>query len=117
MMEQMLLTREDISGLENQISEMRYYLKYLSTVFSLPTTVDVTDISKMLGVSRTQLKTKEAYLVPYFGLKGDFPDGTRRWYWQTWSHWNARPVEERKAEYEAYLDSLRRSKRKEGISR
>ncbi len=112
MVEQKLLTKEDLCELKEKVEEMREYLKFISTVFSLPMTVNITDISKMLCVSRTQLKTREAYLVPNFGLRGDFPDGTKRWRWDTWAAWSARPVEERKAEYEAYLDSERRRNRK-----
>lgn len=112
MVEQMLLTKEDLTEVKAEVQEMRGYLRFLATVFALPMTVNISNISKMLCVSRTQLKTKEAYLVPNFGLKGDFPDGTKRWRWETWAAWNARPVEERKAEYEAYLDSVRRTNRK-----
>lgn len=110
----MLLTKEDLAELKAKVEEMREYLKFLTIVFALPMTVNITAISKLLGVSRTQLKTKEAYLVPNFGLRGDYPDGTKRWKWDTWAEWSARPVEERKAEYEAYLDSVRRKNRKKG---
>lgn len=114
MVEQMLLTKEDLAELRAEVCEVRDYLKFISARFMLPTTVNITDITKITGVSRTQLKAKEAYLVPYFGIKGDFPDGTKRWRWETWTSWSARPVEERKAEYEAYLDSVRRKNRKNG---
>lgn len=114
MVEQVLLTKEDLAELKAMVEEMRQYLMFLTKVFCFPTTVNITGISKLLGVSRTQLKTKEAYLVPYFGLRGDFPDGTKRWKWETWSDWNVRPVEERKAEYLAYLDSARKKNKKKG---
>ena len=112
MVEQKLLTKEDLAELQTEVGEVRDYLKFISARFMLPTTVNITDITKITGVSRTQLKAKEAYLVPNFGLRGDFPDGTKRWRWETWSAWSARPVEERKAEYLAYLDSVRKRNRK-----
>lgn len=108
MIEQTLLTKDDIADLKAEVEEVRDYLKFVSTRFSLPTTINITDITKITGVSRTQLKTRESYLVPYFGIKGDFPDGTKRWRWETWAAWSARPVEERKTEYDAYLDSVRK---------
>lgn len=115
MIEQMLLTKEDLAELRSEVREVRDYLKFISVRFTLPTTVNITDITRITGVSRTQLKSKEAYLVPNFGIKGDFPDGTKRWRWETWSAWSARSVEERKAEYESYLDSVRRKNKKDGF--
>ncbi len=107
-----ILTRNDIDRLERIERDIQEKLEFLSLCFKLPTVINITDISKRLKISRTQLIGKQAYLLPNHGRKSDFPDGPMRWTISTWTDWNARPVEERKKEFLAVLDSERRRARR-----
>ncbi len=96
-----ILTVEDISDLRAKMEQIEKCLAYLCTCYKTPKVINISDIAHIMQVSRTQLLTKQCYLLPYFGKKSDFPDGPMRWRYSTWEAWDARTVDERKMEYES----------------
>lgn len=66
-------------------------------------TVTVDEIAKMEGVSNSQIRQREKYLLPRFGESG-YPEGPRRWDFEEYLEWRKIPPEERK---KAWQQSLR----------
>ncbi len=98
-----ILTTDDISSIDLRLHQIESHLAYLRTCCKAPKVINITDISRIMGVSRTQLLTKQRYLLPYYGRISDFPDGPMRWKFTTWEEWDSRPLDTRKLEYETLL--------------
>ncbi len=107
-----ILTVEDIAGLDATVNQIEKHLAFLSSCYKLPQVINISDISRLMQVSRTQLLTKQAYLLPNHGRVSDFPDGPMRWRYATFETWDARPVDERKREYELLLANEKNKARK-----
>ncbi len=82
-------------------------LEYVSLSCKMPETIDIADIVKLKGISRTQIMEKERYLLPNFG-HSQYPDGPTRWDYSIYEAWNRRPISDRKKEYEALLETERK---------
>ena len=87
-------------------------LAFLALSCKMPETIDIGDIAKLKGISRTQITGKERYLLPNFGLS-QYPEGPIRWDYAVYEKWNRRPVAERKDEFEAVLDAEKKQRVKE----
>lgn len=107
-----ILTVKDIADLQHDVEGIRMYLSHLSKCFEVPKVINISGISRLMQVSRTQLLTKQAYLLPNHGRVSDFPDGPMRWRYATFEAWDARPVDERKREYELLLANEKNKARK-----
>lgn len=98
-----ILTVEDIAGLNAKVNQIEKHLAFLCSCYKMSQVINISDIARIMQVSRTQLLTKQRYLLPHYGRISDFPDGPMRWRYSTWEAWDSRPVELRKQEYEALL--------------
>lgn len=70
----------------------------------------VADIAKERGISVQSLHS-HPWLLPNFGQPSDFEETPLRWRRSTVDAWYARPLAERKAEWEAANPKLRAVKR------
>ena len=101
-----IASKDDFVYLKNKIDNINDLLVFLTNTMSLPEVVTIKDVCKIEKVSRTQIETRERYLLPHFG-KSDFPEGTIRWRWATFCEWRRRPIESRKQEYERILNNMK----------
>ena len=106
------LRAADFAELISRLDATNERLAFLALSCKLPETVDIAAIAKIKGISKTQLREKERYLLPNFGVS-QYPDGPTRWDYTVYEAWNRRPVAERKYEYEAVLDAERKQRVKE----
>lgn len=102
-----LPTNEDFSALQKEVRELRSLVQLLCDKVATPKVVTVADICKLEGVSKTQISTKEIYLLPNFG-ESEFPDGVRRWNVSTYYKWREIPAKQRKNMYVDYLEQIRK---------
>ena len=105
--EMITLKAADFDELLARLDETNERLAFLTLSCKLPETVDIADIAKIKGISKTQLREKERYLLPNFGVS-QYPDGPTRWDYTVYEAWNRRSVNERKTELEAVLEAERR---------
>lgn len=98
---------EDFSDLQKEVKELKALVQLLCDKVATPKVVTVADICKLEGVSKTQICTKEIYLLPDFG-RSEYPDGVRRWNVSTYLSWRAIPVKQRKDMYVDFLENMRR---------
>lgn len=99
---------EELEQLMKNVEEMKVVLSVICN--NMPTTkvVTVADICKIEHVSKTQISTKEAYLLPNFGIS-EYPEGTKRWNLSTYLKWREIPASKRKDMYVDYLEAQRRA--------
>lgn len=99
---------EELEALMKNVEEMRVLLSVLCN--NMPTTkvVTVADICKIENISKTQISTKEAYLLPNFGVS-EYPDGVKRWDVSTYLNWRRIPVKQRRDMYVDFLETKRRA--------
>ena len=99
----------DFDKLLMRLDQIDEKLDFVSLTCKLPETIDVGDIAKLKGISRTQLTEKERYLLPNFGVS-QYPGSHARWDYAVYEAWNSRPIGERKLEYEAVLEAERKKR-------
>lgn len=102
-----IMRQADFERILTGLDQLNERLTFISLSCKMPETVDIADIVKIKGISRTQIMEKERYLLPNFG-QSQYPDGPTRWDYQVYEAWNRRPIEDRKAEYLAYLENERK---------
>lgn len=102
-----IMRKADYERILAAIDQLNERLAYISLSCKMPETIHIADIAKLKGISRTQLVEKERYLLPNFG-HSQYNDGPVRWDYQVYEDWNRRPIEDRKAEYLAYLENERK---------
>ena len=79
------------------LNEIKETVNYIRLNMSIPKTVSVPDIAKLLGISERTLRD-HPYLLPNNG-ESEFPTGYRRWTFETYLKWNRIPEEERRSNY------------------
>ena len=102
-----LPSSEDFSKLQKEVTELRAVVQLLCDKLATPKVVTVADICKLEGISKTQICTKEVYLLPNFG-RSEYPEGVRRWNVSTYLKWREIPVKQRKDMYVDYLEEMRK---------
>ena len=102
-----LPSSEDFSKLQKEVTELRALVQLLCDKLATPKVVTVADICKFEGISKTQISTKEVYLLPNFG-RSEYPEGVRRWNVSTYLKWREIPVKQRKDMYVDYLEEMRK---------
>ena len=103
-----LPSSEEFSKLQKEVTELHALVRLLCDKLATPKVVTVADICKFEGISKTQISTKEVYLLPDFG-RSEYPDGVRRWNVSTYLKWREIPVKQRKDMYVDYLENMRRT--------
>lgn len=100
-----------LSALEAKLDRMETLLRMVVNSITLPQTVSIADISRILGVSVSNLRTTQCYLLPNWG-KSEFPDGKFRWKYDTFlAHINSGTPEELKERYTREMVYETRKKR------
>lgn len=102
-----IMRQADFDKILAELAQMNEKLAFVSLSCRMPETVDIADIVKIKGISRTQIIERERYLLPNFG-QSQYPDGPTRWDYQVYEDWNRRPIADRKKEYEAFLENERK---------
>ena len=102
-----LPSSEDFSRLQKEVTELRALVQLLCDKLATPKVVTVAGICKLEGISKTQISTKEIYLLPNFGVS-EYPEGVRRWNVSTYLKWREIPVKRRKDMYVDYLEEMRK---------
>ena len=102
-----LPTIEDYQKVMEEIASLRRMIETVSIGMCAPRVVNVADIARMERVSRTQVEYKEVYLLPNFGIS-EYPEGTKRWNYETYVNWRAIPPEKRLDMYHEYLDNIQK---------
>lgn len=98
-----LPTLDDYKSLEAKVDRLECLLEQISKHVRAPQVVTIADICSIEGVSKSQIMYREAYLLPNFGIS-EYPEGVRRWNWETFMKWRALPVDKRKAMYDRSLE-------------
>lgn len=106
------LRAADFAELISRLDATNEKLAFLALSCKMPDTINIGDIAKLKGISRTQITEKERYLLPNFG-QSQYPEGPARWDYSVYEDWNRRPLDERKSEYEAVLEAERKKRLKE----
>ncbi len=102
-----IMRQADFDKILAELAQMNEKLAFVSLSCRMPETVDIADIVKIKGISRTQIMERERYLLPNFG-QSQYPDGPTRWDYKVYEDWNRRPIADRKKEYEAFLENERK---------
>ncbi len=100
-------TINDFQRLESELAEVKAILSLYAERTPVPKVVTIADISRMEGVSKSQLYQTEQYLLPRFGQSA-FPQGTIRWPLDEYLEWSRRDPEQRYREWLIHLDAQRR---------
>jgi hypothetical protein len=102
-----LASEEDIKKLTELVEESIRLQKVAIKLHATRMTVNVADIADLEGTSTSNIRLHQEYLLPRYGVSG-YPGGKRRWNYQEYLDWSARPVEERRREYMAMLEAQAR---------
>lgn len=102
-----LATKADIAAMQAKIEDLERVVGVLVEISDMTRTITPAQIAKREGVSVRSLDGSMQYLLPRFGVSG-FPDGKRRWTVREYASWSARDPQERKKEWLAHLEHLRR---------
>ena len=102
-----LPSSEEFSKMQKELTELHALVRLLCEKLGTPKVVTVADICKFEQISKTQISTKEVYLLPNFGIS-EYPDGVRRWNVSTYLRWREIPVKQRKDMYVDYLEEERK---------
>ena len=97
---QVLVTKQDLEQFQEKLDLLATRLDMVLMITKLPAVIKVAEISQIESVSVTQLRGKERYLLPRFGVSG-FPDGTDRWTMEEYLEWKAIPPSKRKEMWKA----------------
>ena len=100
-------TIADFQRLESELAEVKAILSLYAQRTPVPKVVTIADISRMEGVSKSQLYQTEQYLLPRFGQSA-FPVGSVRWTLDEYLEWSRRDPSERHRAWMAHLDAERR---------
>lgn len=95
------MLEEALSG----IDELKAKLQLMELLVPIPQTVTAQNIADIEGVSFNHIMGKARYLLPRFGVSA-FPDGRRRWPLEEYLAWHRKPVQEKIALYDHYLDEI-----------
>lgn len=90
-----LVTKDDLEHFEQKLDQLNVNLQLLLQLTKMPDVIKVAEISKIENVSVAQLRGRERYLLPRFGVSG-FPAGTDRWEMKEFLEWRAISPEKRK---------------------
>lgn len=88
------------------IDELKTRLRVMELLVPVPQTVTAQNIADIEGVSFNHIIGKAKYLLPRFGVSA-FPDGRRRWPLDEYLAWHSKPVQEKIALYDHYLEEIR----------
>lgn len=91
---------------EEQVKNIMIRFDLLSLTSMEPLYLTITDICKLLRLSRTELLTRKAYYLPDFGAKSD-KKNRRRYETKKFFQWLQVPEEQRIEAYKAYLEENR----------
>ena len=99
--------KSDFQRLESELAEVKAILSLYAQRAPVPKVVTIADISRIEGVSKSQLYQTEQYLLPRFGQSA-YPMGTTRWSLEEYLAWSRRDPVERHREWLEHLDAERR---------
>ena len=101
-----IASKEDFDRLSAQFSEMQSMFHVFLNRIDAPKVVKVEDICKIEGVSKSQINSKEQYLLPRFGVSG-YPVGVRRWDLEEYLKWRSISPEERYRMWQHHMEQVR----------
>ena len=107
-----IMRQADFEQILTGLDQLNERLTFISLSCKIPETINIADIVKIKGISRTQIIEKERYLLPNFGVS-QYPDGPTRWDYKVYEKWNSRPISDRKNEFEKYLENERKMRQKD----
>lgn len=102
-----LASKQDLEKLNAKLDNLAMLLQKLIADEKRCDTIDVNEVARMEGVSRSTAMKNQRWLLPNYG-DSDYPDGKARWTLDTWLKWRAIPIEDRKVGYPRYLEEKRR---------
>ncbi len=91
---QVLVTKEDLNNFEKKLDLLNDQFALILQITKSPTVVKINDIARMENVSTTQIRGKERYLLPRFGVSAF--EGTTRWPMKEYLEWRSIPPDKRK---------------------
>lgn len=102
----------ELAKMEARQSRIELLLETVVNSLCLPQTVNISDISRILGVSVSNLRGTQCYLLPKWGVS-EFPDGRIRWKYETFlKHMDKSPTELKEEYKRDMLEQYRQNRRK-----
>lgn len=100
----------ELNSIRSSIDDLYKIISRLADTGKIKKTVGMQDIAYMEGISLTNLRTKERYLLPRFGESG-YPTGAVRWDLDEYLEWRKIPAEEREQSWKQHLlEEMRRER-------